>query len=121
MSKNIIQLEKLLRMNLYLIFSKPEASKEEIKSLLQEHLQNQVRLEREGVLFGAGPVFDESGEPVCGMFILRADSFEAARAIADRDPLHRAGLRSYTIQRWLMNEGSLSMTVRFSDQSAIVE
>ena len=52
------------------------------------------------------------------MFVLRANSFEEAEAICQTDPLHAAGLRSYTIQKWRMNEGSITVTVNFSDQTA---
>ena len=59
----------------------------------------------------------EDGARKHGMIIVRADSFEQARAIADRDPFHKAGLRSYSVDRWSLNEGSLTFTVNFSDQS----
>jgi hypothetical protein len=52
------------------------------------------------------------------MFVLRANSFEEAEAICKTDPLHAAGLRSYTIQKWRVNEGSITVTVNFSDQTA---
>ncbi len=85
--------------------------------MLPEHLAHQIALEKEGVLFGAGPVSGEDGARKHGMIIVRADSFAQARAIADRDPFHKAGLRSYSIDRWSLNEGSLTFTVNFSDQS----
>lgn len=52
------------------------------------------------------------------MFVLRAKSFGEAEAIAWGDPLHEAGLRTFTIQRWRVNEGSYTVTVNYSDQSA---
>ena len=91
--------------------------REQIEAMLPEHLAHQIALEKEGVLFGAGPVSGEDGARKHGMIIVRADSFEQARAIADRDPFHKAGLRSYSVDRWSLNEGSLTFTVNFSDQS----
>jgi hypothetical protein len=52
---------------------------------------------------------------------LRAHSFEEARAIADADPLHKAGLRSYTLMSWTVNEGSYAVRVNYSDQSITIE
>ncbi len=34
------------------------------------------------------------------MFVLRANSFEEAAAIAKTDPFHAAGLRTFTLQKW---------------------
>ena len=107
----------MLRMQLYVITTVAKASREQIEALLPAHLAHQVALEKEGVLFGAGPVSGEDGARKHGMIIVRADSFEQARAIADRDPFHKAGLRSYSVDRWSLNEGSLTFTVNFSDQS----
>jgi len=89
---------------------------------LPAHLEYQVQMEREGKLFGAGPFFEEGNEtPSGGLIILRASSYDEARALADADPFHAAGLRSYTIQKWMMNEGGLKLSVRFSDQSVVIE
>jgi hypothetical protein len=51
------------------------------------------------------------------MFVLRANSFAEAEAIARNDPLHKAGLRTFTIQKWRVNEGSYTVTVNYSDQT----
>jgi uncharacterized protein len=74
-----------------------------------------------GILFAAGPVANENGSPAGGLIVIRAESFEAARAIADSDPLHKAGLRTYTIWRWTVNEGSYGVRVNYSDQSVTIE
>ena len=50
-----------------------------------------------------------------GMIIIRANSEAEARAIADADPYHRGGFRSYRLQRWMMNEGSFGVRLRYSD------
>jgi uncharacterized protein len=51
------------------------------------------------------------------MFVLRANSFEEAEEICKTDPLHAAGLRAYTIQKWRVNEGSITLKVNYSDQT----
>ena len=52
------------------------------------------------------------------MIIVRANSFEEAEKIAAADPMHTSGMRDYTLERWHMNEGSVTLKVTFSDQAA---
>lgn len=108
-------LEKALNKQLYVIITTAVAPREEIEKRLPEHLEHQIRLEREGIMFGAGPLFTDQGKGGRGMIIVRAASFEEARAIADRDPFHKLGLRTYTVDRWHLNEGTVSIKVNYSD------
>ena len=92
---------------MYLVVTKPVRSPE-IKKRLPEHLAHQVELEKRGIMFAAGPLYPRGSDiPEAGMFVLRANSFEEAEKIANEDPLHKAGLRTYTIQKWRLNEGRL--------------
>lgn len=109
-----------LRREFYVVTTTPARSPE-IAKLLPQHLEYQVRLEREGKLFGAGPYFEEGDDvPSGGMIILRAQSAAEAREIADADPFHLAGLRTYTLRKWMMNEGAMTLTIRYSDQSVVI-
>ena len=45
------------------------------------------------------------------MTVLRADDEGAARRIAQDDPFVRAGLRTFQVHRWRLNEGSVSVRV----------
>ena len=56
-----------------------------------------------------------------GMIIVRANSFEEADEIAKNDPMHTSGVREYDIWNWSLNEGSFSVTINYSDQSASIE
>jgi uncharacterized protein YciI len=105
---------------LFVITSTPVAPREELERLRPRHLQHQTRLEQDGVLFAAGPLFNEDGSRAGGLIIIRADSFTAAQSIAGSDPYHAEGLRSYTMQRWTVNEGSYTLRVTYSDQKVAV-
>lgn len=111
----------MLQKDLYVIFTRPVAPREEIMKLLPKHLERQVELEKQGILFAAGPMEPEdSDKPRTGMIIVRADSFEHANEIAMGDPFHAEGLREYEVWNWSMNEGSFTVTINYSDKSADV-
>jgi uncharacterized protein YciI len=107
---------------LYVIFSTPLKPREELAPVLPEHLAHQVAIEKKGILFGAGPMFEDGAKsPIRGMIIVRAANFDEARAIAESDPFHKAGLRSFTVEKWILNEGSYTVTVNYSDQTATID
>jgi hypothetical protein len=108
---------------LYVIFTTPANGLEPVMHNVKEHLEFQVDLERRGIMFGAGPFWDDdetqwSGD---GMVIIRAESLAAARAIAEQDPMHKSGARKFTIRPWLLNEGTLTVRLNFSDMKYRLE
>ena len=111
-----------LRKNLFVIFTRPVAPLDEIRKLLPRHLERQVELEKQGILFAAGPMeSQDEDKPRTGMIIVRADSFEHAHEIAMGDPMHAKGVREFDIWNWSMNEGSFKVTINYSDQSASID
>ncbi|MEO0502545.1 MAG: YciI family protein [Pseudomonadota bacterium] len=105
-----------LALELFVAHSTPVGAPEDIKATLPDHLAYQAELERAGSLAFAGPMSDETGQEMQGMglIIYRADSLEAARALAEGDPMHKTGARSYVLRRWMINEGSLTVQVGLS-------
>jgi uncharacterized protein YciI len=104
---------------LYVILTTPVQGLEPVLKNLDEHLKFQVDLERRGIMFCAGPFWDDdethwSGD---GMVIIRAESLAAARAIAAEDPMHKSGARRFTVRPWLLNEGTLTLHLNFSDMT----
>ncbi len=105
-----------LALELYVALSTPAKKPEDVKASLPDHLAYQAQLERAGQLAFAGPMSDETGEHMQGMglIIYRADSLEAARKLAEDDPMHQSGAREFELRRWMINEGSLSLSVGLS-------
>mgnify|MGYP001828185939 FL=1 len=104
---------------LHVVLSTPAGDPAKVKDTLPEHLAYQAELEAQGALFLAGPVSDETGELMqgIGLIIYSAASFDEARALAEADPMHAQGARSFVLRRWLINEGSLSLSVALSAQT----
>mmetsp|Transcript_6887 Transcript_6887/g.10883 ORF Transcript_6887/g.10883 Transcript_6887/m.10883 type:complete len:129 (+) Transcript_6887:28-414(+) len=105
-----------LALELYAAHSTPAKSPEDVKAALPDHLAYQADLERAGKLALAGPMSDESGDNMqgVGLIIYRAASLEDARALAEADPMHKSGARSFVLRRWMINEGSLHVSVGLS-------
>ncbi len=106
-----------LQKQMYVYFTKPANGLGPVMENLEEHLKFQVEIEQKGIMFGAGPFWTEDeqrweGE---GMIIIRAESLAEARKIAESDPMHASGARTFTIRPWLMNEGMVTMKVTYSD------
>jgi uncharacterized protein YciI len=104
----------MLRLKLFVIFSYGKGL--DLKPTLPDHLAYMVDLERQGKLFASGPFGD--GTKGDGMTIVRAANEDEAREIALHDPFVINGIRTFTIQSWTVMEGSVSLTVNFSDRSA---
>lgn len=114
--KRIAKERGALALELYVANTKPVGPDADIPGTLPDHLAYQAELETAGSLAFAGPVSDETGEEMLGegMIIYRAASLEAARALADGDPMHARGVRTYTLRRWMINEGSFTLSVGLS-------
>lgn len=105
-----------LALELYVAMSTPAKEPQDVKTSLPDHLAYQADLERAGSLAFAGPMSDETGAHMQGMglIIYRATSLEAAHALAAADPMHKSGARTYVLRRWMINEGSFTLSVGLS-------
>ena len=108
-----------LAMELFMVRSKPAGDMDLVKATLPDHLAYQKGLQDAGSLFLAGPVSDETGDQMNaeGMIIYRAADMDAAKALADGDPMHANGARTYEMRKWMINEGCLNVTVNLAGQS----
>jgi len=109
----------MLQKQLYAVFTSPTNGLGPVFAQMEEHLQFQMSLEKQGIMFAAGPLWtdDELSWEGEGMVIIRAESAGAARAIAEQDPMHRSGARTFRIRPWMVNEGSITVRVDFSSQT----
>ena len=109
----------MLQKQLYVVFTTPTNGLGPVMENIGPHLEYQVSLEERGIMFGAGPFWsdDETEWLGEGMVIVRASSLDEAKEIAAADPMHASGARSFTIRPWLMNEGTVTVRIRYSDGS----
>ena len=105
-----------LALELFVIESTPSSEQEKIKEILPYHLDYQANLEKRGVLVLAGPLSDSTGNIMngSGLIVYRAESMKEAENIAQEDPMHKSGARTFSLRKWLINEGNLSINVCLS-------
>ena len=109
----------MLQKQLFAIFTTPVDGLGPVFAIIEEHLNFQVQLEKDGILYAAGPLWTDDGEEWEGegMVIVRAASIDEAKAVAERDPMHKAGARTYRVRPWLINEGSVTVRLDNSTQT----
>lgn len=108
-----------LAFELFCTVSTPTGDGERLQATLPAHLAYLAAQESAGTLVFAGPLSDETGEEMqgMGMLIWRAASFEEAKALAANDPMHISGARTFTLRRWMINEGSFGVKVDLGGQN----
>lgn len=89
------------------------------QDVLAEHKAYIAGLEISGQVFLAGPLSNREGTQMsgAGLIVFAAADIAEARALADADPMHRAHVRTYSLQAWRLNEGAPLPGVRLSQRS----
>src|SRR5580698_4939984 len=88
----------------------PSTTAAEIAAHADDHVAWLLKLEAEGRVFLSGPLTSGPGiAPGAGMTVLRADSAQDAAAIAAADPFVVAGLRTFEVFGWRLNEGAVAV------------
>jgi uncharacterized protein YciI len=108
---------KMLSKKFFVVHWKSLGKPELIKEKLPDHLKFLIALEKQGRVFGSGPLSGEGAKPGDGLTILRAENAGEARALAEQDPFVIAGARTFDIREWTLMEGSVNIRLDFSDKS----
>jgi len=105
-------LSLLLGRDYWMVTSTPVAgtTAEDVATLVPAHVAWLLDLEIRQQVFLSGPLVSGPGVlPGSGVTVLRASDEAEASAIASQDPFVTAGLRTFTLHQWRLNEGSVSL------------
>jgi len=80
----------------YVVLSSLTVKPEETAPYREAHLNYLAGLKEEGKLTLAGRFKDGRG----GLYILNVGSFDEAERVAEADPYHASGVRSFTVREW---------------------
>jgi len=115
------RLKALMLKKCYYVMFRQIARPELLKSVLLDHYQWIIGLEKEGKIFASGPLFSSDGKQGVGMTIIRAETQAEAEEIAAGDPFCTSGAAEFEVQRWQINEGRVTLSIDFSDQAFSIE
>lgn len=74
-----------------------------LSATLPAHLEFLQQQYADGRLVFGGPlVTSDRHNTGDGVYVLRAETLEAAQALADADPLHRDGIRTAKVHHWML-------------------
>lgn len=108
-----------LRLQTFIVTSKAQKPLSEVQQHLEAHMHYIAKLEVTGQLLMAGPLCNEDGATWNGdgQLVYVVSDMAEARALASEDPLHTSGSRSYNIRPWIVNVGSMQLSLRFSTRT----
>jgi len=117
-------MQNLRRVQLYMIRMDMTHSVDSPLDYLAPHLREHIlwleAQEKNGVLFLSGANIAGDQWDGSGTAIIRAPSLEAAVDISATEPFHREGLRVNTVHGWMLNEGTVRLSVSlFTDKFSI--
>lgn len=111
---------KARRFSFYLIQMSPTEEwtdeGETWEAAIHEHRLWLQSLERQGVLFLAGPI-DRHEWDGTGMVVIRGTSREEAETVAMGEPFHRRGMRRNVVRHWYVNEGQIRIVARLFEDT----
>jgi uncharacterized protein YciI len=102
----------LLGRDYWLVLSEPApaTTAADIAEHVDEHVAWLLKLEAEGTVFLSGPLVSGPGTgPGSGITLLRTANAGQAAEIAATDPFVLAGLRTFRVFGWRVNEGAIRL------------
>lgn len=122
----LTEAEKLntgMNKEVYLYVTEPVVPFDEVAKVLPDHMDFVHKIENQGTMIMGGQTTIEGASDAggYGAIMIRANSFEEARRIADQDPMHKTGVRKYTLYKWNINEGELNVRLKLSDASFVID
>lgn len=113
----IARLRSRMLMKTYFVMFRQMVDPSKIESHMLDHYHWVIALEKDDKVFASGPLFAEEGAIPVGMTIFRASDRAEAEALAAGDPFIVSGAMTFDVQRWMIAEGRIGITVDFSDQT----
>jgi len=110
-------LKSKMLMKSYFVMFRRIVAREKLNAVMLDHYKWVIDLEKRNLILASGPVYQRDGGPGVGMTVFKVADWESAHALAETDPFCLAGAAEFDVCRWQINEGRISLTIDFSDQT----
>lgn len=115
--QEVERLKALMLKKVYFVMQRRIVAPDKLPPVLLDHYHWIIGLEKAGRVFASGPVSKRDGTTGVGMTIFRAADFDEADAMAASDPFVTSGAAEFTMERWQVNEGRVTLSFDLSDQT----
>jgi len=116
----INRLKSRMLMKSYFVMFRKIVAAEKLRAVMLDHYKWIIDLEQRNLVFASGPIFKRDGGPGVGMTIFKVADWDEAIELAASDPFCLAGAAEFHVDRWQINEGRISISIDFSDQTYVI-
>ena len=107
-------LASMIKKSLWVVLTKAQAPSAEMEAHAPAHLRYMNGLEEKGVLWGSGPFVTPGRVVGDGLTIFNVALEAEVHHLMDEEPLTKLGLRSYSVRKWELREGRITVDLRLS-------
>jgi uncharacterized protein len=107
-------LAPMVKKPLWVVLNSRKASSSEMEPYVAEHLDYMNRLEEQGLLWGSGPFIEPGVVMGDGLTIFNVAEETDVHKLMAEEPLVKRGLRSYSVRKWELREGKISIDLFLS-------
>jgi uncharacterized protein len=107
-------LAPMIKRPLWVVLNARKASSSDMEPYATEHLHYMNKLEEQGLLWASGPFIEPGVVVGDGLTIFNvAEEADVHRLMAE-EPLVKRGLRGYSVRKWELREGKISIDLFLS-------
>jgi uncharacterized protein len=113
-------LASMIKRPLWVVLNSRKASSAEMEPYVAEHLKYMNELEGRGLLWGSGPFIEPGVVVGDGLTIFNVAEEADVHELMAEEPLVKRGLRSYSVRKWELREGRISIDLNLSESRFVL-
>jgi uncharacterized protein len=107
----------MIKKSLWAVVSTANVASAEMEPHAPEHLRYMNSLEQQGLLWASGPFIVPGVVVGDGLTIFNVPTEDDVHRLMSEEPLTKLKMRSYTVRKWELREGQISVSLSCSKSS----